>query len=133
MVRYGEESCAVRLEEGPDDDCRYAVDCSANLCKSFFYRFVNTADRTGHPGHCHTDHTHRLLYIGRRGTGHGRLISCDCRGGTSRRRGGSRPHGASDPGIVVARLPDVGMTDVHPAGSTYCAARSGEPEPSLCG
>jgi hypothetical protein len=34
---------------------------------------------------------------------------------------------------VVARLPDVGMTDVHPAGSMYCVARSGEPESSLCG
>ena len=128
MVHYGEESCAVRLEEGPDDDCRYAVDCSANLCKSFFYRFVNTADRTGHPGRRRTSHTCCLLYIGHRGIGHGgRPISCGCRGGSGRRRG------ADDPGIVVARYPDVGMTDVRPAVSMYFEARSSEPEPSLCG
>ena len=49
MARFGEERCADRFEEGPIDDCCFAIDCSANLCERSSYRFVNTADRTGHP------------------------------------------------------------------------------------
>ena len=120
-AHYGEESCAVRLEEGPNDDCRYAVDCSANVCKNFFYCFVNNVDRTGHPG-CHrTGHTRRLLYIGHRDIRHdGRPISYGCRGSSSSRR-----RNIDDSGIVVARYaryPDVGMTNIRLVVSMYFEA-----------
>ena len=76
MARYGEERCVVRFKEGLDDDCRYAVDCFANVCESSSYRFVNTVGHTGHPSHRRTGHNRRLLYIGHRGIGHdGRPIS----------------------------------------------------------
>ena len=121
MACYGEEICAVRFEEGLDDDCRDAVDCFTNLYQSSTYRLVNIVGRT-----CHNRH---LLYIGHRGIGHGgRPISFGCRGGSGLRRDSNRRHDADDPVIVVARYPDYGRIDAHPAVSMYFEARSGELE-----
>ena len=120
MARFGEESCAVRFEEGLVDDCRAAVDCSANLCERSSYHFVNTADRTGHPGRRRTGHNRRLLYIGHRGIGHSsRSISFGCRYGSGRHPGGSHHHGATDPVIVVARSPEFGRIAARIDGSMY--------------
>ena len=127
MAQYGEGSCAVRFEEGPNDDCRYAVDCGAILYESSAYHFVTSADRTGHPGR-RTGHNRRLFCIGHRGNDHDdRPISFGCHYGSGRRRG------ADDPVIVVARYPNFGRIDARPVVSMYFEARSGEPERSLCG
>ena len=93
MARCGKESCAVRFEDGLDDDCRYVVDCFAILYESSAYHFVNTVDRTGHPGRHRTGHNRHLLYIGHRSICHGgRPISFGCRCGSGRRRGGNHRH-----------------------------------------
>ena len=120
--------------EGLDDDCHYVVDCFAILYESSAYHFMNTVDRTVHPGHRHTGHYRRLLCIGHRGNGHGgRLTSFGCRCGSGRRRGNSRRHGVDDPVIVVARYLDYGMIDTHLVVSMYFGALSGEPERPSCG
>ena len=120
MARFGEERCADRFEEGPIDDCCFAIDCSANLCERSSYRFVNTADRTGHPGRRRTGHNRRLLYIGHRGIGHDhRPVSFSCPCGSGRRRDDNLRHGADDPVTVVARYPDFGRIVTRPDRSMY--------------
>ena len=124
----------VQIEEVLGDDCRYVVDCCTILYESSAYHFVNTVDRTGHPGRHRTGHNRRLLYIGDRGIGHGgRPISFGCRCGSGRRLDGSHHHGAAHLVIVVARYPDSGRIAARPNVSMYSEARTGEPEPSLCG
>ena len=95
---------------------------------------MNTFDRIIHPGHRRTDHNHRLVCIGHRTSGcSGHLIFFGCRCGNGRRPYGSHRHGAADRVIVVDHYPDFGRICACPYGSMYSSARSGEPEPSLCG
>ena len=123
MSRYEEESCAVRFEEGPDDDCRHAVDCCAIPYESFAYHYVNTVDHICDPGHHRTAHNHRLLCIVHVGIGHGsHPISFGFRCGSGRRLGGSHRHDADDPMIVVTRYPDSGRIDARPDVRIYFEA-----------
>ena len=95
---------------------------------------MSADDRTGYPGHCPTGHNRRLLYIGHRGIGHGgRPISFGYRCSHGRRFDGSPRHNVDDPVIVVACYPYSGRIDARCHVSMYSKARSGEPEPALCG
>ena len=104
----------VQFEEILDDDCHCVVDCFADLDESSADRFMNTAVRTGHPGH-----NHRLLYSGHRGIGHGRRpIAFGCLCGSGHHRDGNHRHSVDDPVTVGAHYPYYGRIDAHPAVSS---------------
>ena len=90
---------------------------------------MNSAERIGHLGH-----NRPLLCIGHHDIGHGgRLISFGCRCGSGDRLGGSHRHNVDYPVSMVARYLDSGRIAARPNVSMYSEARTGEPEPSLCG
>ena len=124
--------CAVRFEEGPDDDCRYSFGCCAILDENSAYHYVSTSSRIGHPSCRCTDRNRRFVCNGHRRNDN-RLISFGCRCGNGRRPYDSHRHSADNPVLAVARYPDSGRIAARLDETMYSQDRSGEPEPSLYG
>ena len=122
-----EGTYAVRIEEVLGDDCRCAVDYFANLNESYANRFMNSAARTGHPGHRRTGRNHRWLDSGHRDNDHDHRPSAfGCQLSISRHRDSNRRLVTDDLMTIDARYPHHSRIDARPSGSSCFEARSGE-------
>ena len=109
----------VRIEEVLGDDCRFAVDCFANLDESYADRFVNNTVRTSHPCRRCTGRNHCLLDSGYRDIDHDhRSIVFGCLFGIGHDRGGNRGLSADDWMTVDARYPYYGRINARPIVSS---------------